>query len=571
MPKAWVVLLLMLVVGSIRLPGTTEVSMAWAGESLFLPIPQQDSVDQPEDVQGLTGDQLVEQQRVLSRQFQQLDQKLFDLYQLERDSRPARADLLRQMYEWSQSRNMSGRFDQIVDLVQRGELRLAQQAQQQTLEDLKTLMEILQKEDQNQKRDEEKRRLKENLQAVKRLLQMQSSLEQETRSVADPSQLEWQQQRVGDDTEQLAEKVRRQQQGDEDPNRLSPEPENAETTPDQGPDEGRNSEDSGNEENSDDATKPDRDPSADPSDKDSASQASPTQPPGTPSSDNPGNASSPDASPLEERLKQAREQMQQAQQALQEAERQQATEKMQEAMEQLEAAKEELEKILRQSREEEMMTTLARLEDQFRQMLEQQLKINQSTLQLDQIPTQVRGADHEIGAARLAGDQRKNAVAAARAVMILRDDATSIALAVTVEQLNDDMQSVADLLVSGSVGTTTQQLEADIVESLEMLVDSVVQAQQDVQKQQAESSPANSDSAAEGEMPLVDQIAELKMLKGLQERILRRHRQISQQFQLQDATFGEIEDQQARERLQKLESQQLRLFEITREMVKQIR
>ena len=262
--------------------------------------------------------------------------------------------------------------------------------------------------------------------------------------------------------------------------------------------------------------------------------------------------------------------MRAAEEALRKAEREEATEEMQRAIDELKEAQEALEKILRQAREEEMMSTLARLEDQFRQMLESQLRINQKTLQLDEVPADVRGPDHEIGAARLAGDQRKNSMAAVRAAMLLREDATSVALAISVEQLNDDMTSVADSLVQGDTGSFPQQLETDIVETLELLIESVVQAQDDLQQKQQQAQAGEGQGGEPGEMPLVDQIAELKMLKGLQLRILNRHRQIATQFQAADKPLGRLQDQNAQKRLQKLEQQQEQLFHITREMVKQI-
>lgn len=518
---------------------------------------------------ALDAAQILEQQQIIAGQFAQLEEKLFELYQLERETRPQRAELLRQMYQWSQSRDMSGRLTQIVQWVEGGELRLAQQAQQETLDDLKALMEILQKEDQAQNAEEEKKRLQENLKEVKRLLQVQSILQQKTRQADAPAELGNEQHQLAEETEALNGRIEAQKSAQE----------NQESREMPGDLESRESEaqesQSENSENgspsSEEAEKPpgageqgkEGTPSGDSSDGDSSD--------GEPADSSSQPEPSTQDDPLNQQLQKAAQRMKQAEQKLRDAEKNGAIEEMQEAIEQLEAAREELEKILRQTREEEMMSTLARLEDQFRKMLESQLRVNQQTLQLDQVPGDLRGPDHEIGAAKLAGLQRKNGMAALRATMILREDATSIALAVTVEQMQEDMTWVADALVKADTGKITQQVELDVVETLETLLESVVQAQEDLQEDAKQKPSEAGESQQPGEMPLVDQIAELKMLRGMQERILKRHRLLATEAETMESPLGRLGIESAQNRLMKLESQQQRLFEITREMIQHIR
>lgn len=563
---------------------------SWVGSLLFviaiaslltLAIPQpvraQESNETAEPASpALDAEQILEQQQIIAGQFSQLEEKLFELYQLERETRPQRAELLRQMYQWSQSRDMSGRLAQIVQWVEGGELRLAQQAQQETLDDLKALMEILQKEDQAQNAEEERKRLQENLKEVKRLLQVQSILQQKTRLSDAPGDLSEEQGRLANETEALNQRVESQKsdQGSEESPTPSGETEPAGTGQQESQEGDDQQEDSSERPADNSADDPPNENSQRPPGAEEPSQGN--SPQGTPAESQPGNSSdqsdsSQQEDPLNQQLQKAAQRMKQAEQKLREAEKQGAVEEMQEAIEELEAAREELEKILRQAREEEMMSTLARLEDQFRQMLESQLRVNQQTLQLDQVPGDLRGPDHEIGAAKLAGQQRKNGMAALRATMILREDATSIALAVTVEQMQEDMTWVADALVKADTGKITQQVELDVVETLETLLESVVQAQEDLQEDDSKQPSEGGESQPPGEMPLVDQIAELKMLRGMQGRILKRHRLLAAEAETADSPLGRLAVEAAQQRLMKLESQQQRLFEITREMIQHIR
>ena len=123
-----------------------------------------------------------------------------------------------------------------------------------------------------------------------------------------------------------------------------------------------------------------------------------------------------------------------------------ATAEQEKAREELEKAKAELEQILRQMREEEIERTLAMLEGRFRRMLESELKIYESTKRLDKIPAAQRTRDIDIQASKLGFEQGKLAVDADKALLVLREEGSSVAFPETVEMMRDDMQQVADRL-----------------------------------------------------------------------------------------------------------------------------
>ena len=70
-----------------------------------------------------------------------------------------------------------------------------------------------------------------------------------------------------------------------------------------------------------------------------------------------------------------------------------------------------------------------------------------------------------------------------------------------------------------------------------------------------------------GEEPLVGKIAELKMLRSLQDRIYRRHQRYSKQLQSPDDPVGTAEDPELVAALQRLTTKQKKLTRITQEIV----
>ena len=91
----------------------------------------------------------------------------------------------------------------------------------------------------------------------------------------------------------------------------------------------------------------------------------------------------------------------------------------------------------------------------------------------------------------------------------------------TVSLMRDDMQQVAQRLSEVKVGTLTQGLEQDIIEALEEMIAALDKAIKDLEKKKTP--PGQSPPAGQpGDPPLVDKLAELKMIRALQMRINRR-------------------------------------------------
>ena len=204
--------------------------------------------------------------------------------------------------------------------------------------------------------------------------------------------------------------------------------------------------------------------------------------------------------------------MQEAEKRLEEAKRNEAVEQQEAAQRELEKAKAELEEILRQLREEEVERTLALLEGRFRRMLEMQVRIYEATKKLDEIPQEKREREVDIQASRLSFDENKLVAEADKALLLLREEGSSIAFPETVEQIRDDMVQIVDRLAASQVDKLTQGYEQDVIDALDEMVQALQKAQKDreEQKQQQQQKPQQ---VSPDDLPLVDQLAELKMIR----------------------------------------------------------
>jgi hypothetical protein len=256
--------------------------------------------------------------------------------------------------------------------------------------------------------------------------------------------------------------------------------------------------------------------------------------------------------------------MREAQKKLEEAQRKDAVAEQEKAKEELEKAKAELERILRQLREEEVERMLALLEARFRKMLEIQVRIYEDTVRLDKVPDVERELKVNVPAGRLASDERKLVVEADKALELLREEGSSIAFPETVTQMRDDMSQVSDRLDAANVAKITQGIEQDIIAALEEMIAALQKAQKDRENKKKPPPPGQGQPQ---DQPLVDALAELKMIRSLQMRVNTRTQRYSKLLDdLEDPT-GQATDQELREALVKLAEKQDRIYKITRDLV----
>ena len=154
---------------------------------------------------------------------------------------------------------------------------------------------------------------------------------------------------------------------------------------------------------------------------------------------------------------------------------------------------------------------------------------------------------------------------------LLREEGSSVAFPESVEQMHDDMVQITQRLSSAKVGQMTQGIEQDVVKALEEMVQALERAQRDQQQEQAGGQKGQKKSGKKGaaggdqqERPLVNAIAELKMIRALQMRVNTRTDRYSK---LLNEGVEQADQPDLVEALQKLSQQEEKIHKSTRDIV----
>lgn len=284
------------------------------------------------------------------------------------------------------------------------------------------------------------------------------------------------------------------------------------------------------------------------------------------SSPPPAGEESQDQNPARKRLKAAEKKMREAKLKLEKAKREQAVVDQEEAEAELRQAKADLEEILRQLREEEVERTLAMLETRFVKMLEMQIKVYEDTRRVDRIPAAQRGPEVEIQTGKMAFDERKIVVEADQTLALLREEGSSIAFPESVEQMREDMAQIADRLAAAKADKITVAVEEDVIAALEDMIDAVRQAIKDAEEGK-QPPPPPGQPGEPGDQPLVDKIAELKMIRNLQSRVNQRTDRYARLLDDADDVVGQATGEELLDALKKLSARERQIQEITRDIV----
>jgi hypothetical protein len=270
------------------------------------------------------------------------------------------------------------------------------------------------------------------------------------------------------------------------------------------------------------------------------------------------NPNNPPQDSISRRLQAAQEHMNEAQKNLDKAKKEGAVKEQDDALRDLQAAKAELEDILRQLREEEMKRLLAQLEARFRKVLQIQREIYDGTLRVDKVPVAERSHSYEIDTVRLSNREAEITAEVEKALSLLREDGTSVAMPEAVQQVHDDMQQLVHRLAEGKSEVLTQNIEQDVIRALEEIVDAFKKAQKEGKK---DPGPPG-DGGQPGDPPLIEKLAELKTIRLLQNRVNNRTDRYSKLI----TGDNEAKDADVREALRRLSEQEARVQKITRDL-----
>jgi len=517
--------------------------------------------------------ELVAREQEIRDQFRDLERTFLRLADLLAASDPRRAALLRTAFEQAREGEVADRLDAIVAMLEKGQLLKAGTSQATAIEKLRELLVVLEAGDTDRRLANTKEEVRQFLARLGKVIARQRDVEGSTEAGGDTGALGERQEAVARDTEALARDIggfakrlaptdaatggdgtqadgQQEAAGEEAARKAGREPgprRDAKPGDDAPPAEG-------GERGDDDAT--DRDPQeGDPEAGDG--QGSPGKPSsGSPSAGKkgkgqPGDASdsAPDAGEEDadaetaedgagdepptgddeasraertrRRLDAAHKRMRRAQERLADAERRDARKEQEKAVEELETARAELEEILRQLREEEVERVLVQLGARLRTMLriEKGALAGAEALAAAVAAPFATSAERErqLEAARLGREQNQVAAEAMRALALVRDDGSAVAIPEALVQLHEDAVQAGGRLGRGDVGATTRGIMQDIVANLEEMIGALEKAQREQQARAQDG--AGGRPAQPGEQPLVDKLSELKMIRSLQMRV----------------------------------------------------
>ena len=517
------------------------------------------------------------QQAVLSR-FDRFEKELVQMAEQLRKADPERAELLFRTHSKSQQERVIGQMRIIQELLAGKTPQFGDsiQRQEELVASLVTLLDLLQSENRISEIEAERARVKEILKNVNKLIGKEKDVRANTERGADPNKSAKDQEGVAKDAGKLIDDVTQQDQKKqaeresnnpaadrkdekdsekppgEDGDQKEPSPSKDENGDPKEPDE--NGSEKGDPK--DGQPKPgdtkdgkpkagepsegepkDGDPQDGPKPKDGPKQSGQPQD-GQPQEDQPNEQQNQQKTPGREDLEEARQEMENAIKELkEEKDRGKASKHQDEAIRQLLEAKEKLEEILRQLREEEKSLTLASLESRFRKMLSMQLLVYQETVRLEK---EADGKDANMIARgkQLATSEEEIVQEVEKALVVLREEGSSVAFPEAVEAIREDAASIVQLLDQGKAGELTQTLEQAVIEAIEEMVDALqkeMEKKKDEEQQQGEQQQGQPQ-----DKPLVDALSELKMLRSLQLRINRRTRQLGRMIEGDQAGEPEL-------------------------------
>jgi hypothetical protein len=543
-------------------------ALGWTGFVLCLASPvlaqaandraktKPDGTSAAKEAEPKPAEKLSIQQRRIAEKYRHLEDVLLRMAELNAAHDPKRAALLKKAVAQSKDQLIGVRFERLVDLLGKDQLSRALENQTDLDQDLRTLLELLMSENRSKAIENEKARLREYLKQLGMIIKQEKDIQGRTAGGDDHQRLAGEQGKIADKTGGLAKDIKKnEEKGDGKADGAKGEGAKGEGAKG---DQGKGESGKGESGKGDEAKgKEDKGKSG----KGKNGQGQSGDQEGAKGNSGKDDSQQQDSAqnPARKRLEAAQQRMKEAQKKLEQARREDATEKQEEAIRELEQAKADLEEILRQLREEEIERLLAILEARFRKMLQMQEEVYEGTLRLDKIPAADRTHNQEIEASRLSGKESQIIVEVDKAAMLLHEDGSAVAFPEAVEQMRDDMQQVVSRLAQANVGKITQGIEEDIIAALKDMIAALKKAQKDQENKKKK--PTESQSGQPQDPPLIDMLAELRMIRALQMRVNTRTARYSKMVEGEQAENVELV-----EALRRLAEREERIHRVTRDL-----
>ncbi|MCE9630263.1 MAG: hypothetical protein K8S94_06030 [Planctomycetia bacterium] len=454
--------------------------------------------------------ELAAREAELLERYRELERSFLRLADLLAATDPRRAAVLRSTFERAREEQVGDRVAAIVTLLEQGQLLKAGTSQQDAIAQLQSLLQLLESGAGESRIADTKKEVRAFIGRVTKLIARQKDIEGSTEAGDEEAKLAERQRAAADEASALGAEIDAFARRIDDREPAADGGKPAESPPDGAP----------------------LRPSTPPAEGSDGEPAQPSgdagEPPdaaGDPAAEGDDDAAR--ARRTRQRLQAAERRMRQARERLDDAKRRDARREQEKAIEELETARAELEEILRQLREQEVERLLVNLESRLRGMLRAERSVLADAEKLAAAAGGQSQRERQLEAARLGREQTAITNEAAKAMTLVRDDGTAVAIPQALEQVHDDSVQAAARLGRGDAGRETIGIVGDIVTGLEEMLAAVEKAQQARQEEEAGGAPGGR-AGEPGEQPLVDKLAELKMLRALQMRVNTRTRRFAQ-------------------------------------------
>jgi len=242
-----------------------------------------------------------------------------------------------------------------------------------------------------------------------------------------------------------------------------------------------------------------------------------------------------------------------------------ASKNQDDAIKKLEEVRKQWEALLRQLREEEMKRLLDALQARCQRMLALQLEVQDGTLRVDKAiaenPDKKASRAEEQRSLQLSDREQLIVQEARLALQLLESEGSAVAFPEAFSTVRDDATHVARRLGKADVGAVTQTIEQDIIALLKEMIEALEKAKQDLQNKQQQNQQGQQQSNQQNNQPLIDRIAELKMIRSMQIRVNGRTATYGKQYTGEQANAPDIQKE-----LANLAQRQQKIFSITNDI-----
>ncbi|MDZ4849923.1 MAG: hypothetical protein SGI77_11605 [Pirellulaceae bacterium] len=523
------------------------------------------------------------EQKLLADRFGKLEELFIRMSELEAAANPTRASLLQQAAQLSKQLATLQRLNLAVELLAKGQFSRALQEQESTKENLGKLLELLQSENRQSRIREDRQRIEALIKDVQRLEKLQRSLRGRTEAGQSKESAARDQEDIREQAsktdEELADALGEESKSQNEKDSPEPKPQDSKPSDSEKSDseksDSKNSDSKKSDSKKSDSKKSDSKPSESQNTPESESSKSSNKEQADSQEGESTPEKQPPASPptreenARERLKSAQQRMKKATQEIKKDQRQEAVEEQWAAEEELRQAAEELERILVQLREEEIERSLADLESRFRRMLEMQNRVLDQSKRLMNTAGANDDRQIEIQASKLSIEERKILMEGQKALLLLQDEGSSMAFPEAVQQMNEDIAWTVEAFSQSKINSSTISTQEEIITALEEMIESLSETQKKMEekKKKKDGQSQGGGGGGDQEQPLVDALAELRLIKTLQLRINSRTQRLAKDAGQIDDPKGEVENAGILEQLRELAGRQDKIQQVTRDIL----